>query len=119
MASRKKEEARARSEWIPRRTFGEFEVADIGAETQPDARANRHEHDIVGSQRRHAEAADEIGGSVDAAEALEYRLGPRQIVDQHHGAGAVGAGIETDRRPLPEYPQIPGVFCVKRDVAVA
>ena len=43
----------------------------------------------------------------------------RQIVDQHHGAGAVGAGIEAERRPLPEHPHIAGILGVERAVAVA
>ena len=46
-------------------------------------------------------------------------VGPRQVVDQHHGARAVGAGIEAERRPLPEHAQIAGILGVERAVAVA
>src|SRR5437899_12286116 len=59
-----------RSEWVPGRARRVFEIADIGAEPQADAGADRHQHDVVGGERGHAEAADDIGGAVDAGEAL-------------------------------------------------
>ena len=44
---------------------------------------------------------------------------PRQVIDQHHGARAIGSGIETERRALPEHAQIAGILGVERAVAVA
>src|SRR5665213_3227954 len=111
--------AKPRSERIPSRALGEFEIAEIGAEAKTDAGADRHQYDIIGGQCGHAEAADKIGGTVDAAEPIEDRGGLGQIVDQHHGPCAVGAGVEADAWTLPEYAQIAGVFGVKRAVAVA
>src|ERR1700733_2093708 len=108
-----------RSKRIPSGTVGEFEVAEIGTKPKTDAGTDRHHGDMVGYQRRHAETANKIGRSVDAAEAVEDRLGPRQVIDQHHGARAVGAGIEADAGPLPKHAQIAGVLCIKRAVAVA
>src|SRR3954469_2387494 len=52
------------SERVPRRLWREFQIADVGAEPQTHARPDRHQHDVVGGQRRHAEAADKIGGTV-------------------------------------------------------
>src|ERR1700732_1892865 len=106
------------SERIPRRPIGEFEVAEIGAEPQTYPRTDRDDGDVVGDQRSHAKAADEIGGTIDAAEALENRVGTRQVVDQHHRARSVSAGIEADARPLPEHTQIAGVLGVERAVAI-
>src|SRR4029077_6992195 len=51
----------AGSERVPCRPRGIFEIADIGAQTQSDAGADRHQHDVVGGERGHAEAADDIG----------------------------------------------------------
>ena len=42
----------------------------------------------------------------------------RQIVDQHHGSIAVGAGVEAERRPLPEDGFVPGVAGVHFAFAV-
>src|SRR5262249_22614261 len=74
--------------------------------------------DVVGHQRGHAEAANEIGGAVDAAEPLENRIGTGQVVDQHHGASTIRAGVEADARSLPEYAQVAGILSVKRAVAI-
>src|SRR4029077_13031708 len=40
-----------RSERVPGRARGIFEIADIGAEPQPNAGAYRHQHDVVGGER--------------------------------------------------------------------
>src|SRR5882762_10169696 len=92
--------ARSVSERVPGRFRRELEVAHVGAQPQPDARADRQQHDIVGGQRRHAEAADEISGAVDAAEALIDRVRGGQIVDQHHGAGPVAPDVPAERGSL-------------------
>src|ERR1700746_1629097 len=68
-------------ERIPRRTIGEFEITEIGPEAEADARTDRNDGDVVGHQRGHAEAADEISGAVDAAKPLENRIGAGQVVD--------------------------------------
>src|ERR1700733_11949861 len=108
-----------RSERVPGRALRKFEIADIGAEPQADAGADRNQHDVVGGERGHAEAADDIGRTVDAGEALVDRVGGRQVVDQRHGARAVAAPVEADRWPLPVDPQVAGVLGVKRSLAVA
>ena len=72
----------------------------------------------LGRQRGHAQAADKISRAGDAAEPLINRLGARQIVDQHHGAGAVGAGIEAERRPLPVDAYVAGILGIERAVAI-
>src|SRR5215470_979480 len=107
------------SEWIPRGAIGEFEIAEIGPKPQADARADWHDGDIVGHQRGHAEAADEIGGAVDAAEPFENRVGARQVVDQHPRTGAVRTGIEANARSLPEHTQIADIFRIEGAVAIA
>jgi hypothetical protein len=61
------------SERVPSRTVGELQVAEIGPESQTDTRADWNHDDIVRGKRRHAEAANEIGRAVDAAEAIENR----------------------------------------------
>src|SRR6266852_6437839 len=109
----------SRSERVPGRARGELEVADIGAEPQSHAGADRNHHDIARGQRGHSEPADEIGRAVDADETLVDRLGGRQAVDQHHGARALAAEIEPDRGTLPEHPQVAGILGVEHAVAVA
>ena len=52
-------------------------------------------------ERGEAEAADEIGRSVEAAKPAEDRVDRRQVVDQHHRPVAVAPGVESDRRSLP------------------
>src|ERR1700751_2120744 len=84
------------SERVPGRARRIFEIADIGAEPQPDAGADRHQHDVVGGERGHAEAADDVGRAVDADEALIDRLRRGQVVDQRHGARTVAAPVEAD-----------------------
>src|ERR1700739_1923785 len=73
------------SEWVPGRARGKFQIADIGARAQADAGADRYQHDVIGGERGHAEAADDVGGAVDADEALVDRTGRREVVDQRHG----------------------------------
>ena len=46
-------------------------------------------------------------------------LGARQVIDQHHGPGAIGAGVEAERRPLPVDAHIAGILRVERAVAIA
>jgi hypothetical protein len=41
-------------ERVPGWAAREFEIAEIGTEAKPDARADRHDHDIVCYKRRHA-----------------------------------------------------------------
>src|ERR1700688_2603437 len=62
------------SERVPARARGKLEVPDISAEPQPDAGTDRHDNDIAGGKRGHAEAADEIGRSVDTGETLIDRV---------------------------------------------
>src|SRR5215475_9787378 len=111
--------ARFASERVPGRARRIFEIADIGAEPQANAGTDRHQHDIVGGQRRHAEAADDVGRAVDADEALIDRLRRGQVVDQRHGARAVAAPVEADRRALPEDAQVTGILGVERAFAIA
>ena len=93
-----------RSERVPGRARRIFEIADIGAEAQAETGADRNQHDVVRGQRGHSETADDIGGAVDAGKALIDRIGRGQIVDQRHGARAVAAPVEANRRPLPVNP---------------
>jgi hypothetical protein len=41
-------------ERVPGWAAREFKIAEIGTEAKPDARADRHDHDIVCYERRHA-----------------------------------------------------------------
>src|SRR5262245_18643422 len=88
-----------RSERIPGRGRRELDIADIGPETQPDAGADWNHDDPVRRERRHSEAADEIGRAVDAGKALIDRAGGGQAVDEHHRARALAAEVPTERRP--------------------
>src|SRR5262245_9401959 len=108
-----------RSERVPGRGRRELDIADISAETQPDAGADRNHDDSVRRQRRHSEAADEIGRAVDAGEALVDRAGGGQAVDEHHGARALAAEVPAERRPLPEHPQVAGILGVEDALAIA
>ena len=59
---------------------GVGQVADVGAEPEADAGADRGQHDVVGPLVVHAQAADEIGRALDAREALEdRRRGSRRL----------------------------------------
>lgn len=107
------------SERIPGRLRREFDVAEIRAEPQTNACADRHDNDVAGAERGHAKTADEISRAADAGEALIDRVGRGEIVDQHHRSGAFAAVIETDRRALPEYPAVASILCIKIAVAVA
>src|SRR6516165_4058242 len=106
------------SERVPGRRRREFEIADIGAETNSDPGADRDYDDIVHRQRRHSQAADEIGRAVDAGKTLVDRIGGRQVVDQHHRARAFAAEVEAERRPLPKDPEVAGVLGVEDAFAV-
>src|ERR1700691_371059 len=107
------------SEWIPGRARGELEIAEIGSQPQSDARADRYDDNVVCAERCHAESADKISGAFDAAESFENGLGAWQVVDQHHGPGAVGADVEAHCRALPEHADIARVLGVKRSVTIA
>src|SRR5690242_21659083 len=63
-----------KSERIPRRARGIFQIADIGAEAQTETGADRHQHDVVCRQRRHPETADDVGRAIDAR-SEERRVG--------------------------------------------
>ncbi|SOR30787.1 protein of unknown function [Methylorubrum extorquens] len=108
-----------RSERVPSRAAGEFQIADIDAEPGADAGADRHHDDAAVGHRRHAEAADEVGRAVDAAEAAVEVAHGGQVVDEHHGARAVAADIEAERRPLPVDPALPGIAGIERALAEA
>src|SRR5580693_5820713 len=99
-------------ERVPGWTLRKFEIAEIGPEAEPDTRADRYNHDVVRYKRRHAEAADQICRAVHAAEPLENSLGYWQVVNQHHGARAVGTVIETKRWPLPVHARVAGILGV-------
>src|SRR5262245_52783044 len=102
----------------PGRLRREFEVADVGAEPKAQPGADRYHYDVIGGQRRHAEAADEVGRAVDAEKALVDGMGRRQLVDEHHGARAFAAEIPPDRGSLPEHFQIAGVLGVEHALAI-
>src|ERR1035441_9363857 len=68
------------SERVPARVRGKLEVPDISAEPQPDAGADWHNNNVARGKSGHAEAADEIGRSVDTGETLIDRLGGRQVI---------------------------------------
>src|SRR3954453_5682425 len=82
------------SERVPGRARGVFQIADVGAKPQSDAGADRHQDNIVCGQRGHAEAADDVGGTVDAGEALVNRVSGGEIVHQRHGARSIATPIE-------------------------
>src|SRR6516165_7223815 len=107
------------SERVPRRAVGELEVAEIGSKPQTDTRADRNHNNMVCRKRRHAETANEVGRTGNAAEAIENRSDLRQVVDQHHRPRTVSAGVETDAWPLPEHAHVTGISCVERAVAIA
>src|ERR1700733_7602934 len=107
------------SEWIPGRTRGELEVAEISSKPESDARADRYDDDVICSERCHAESANKIRGAFDTAEPFEDGFGARQVVDKHHGAGAVGADVEAHCRALPEHTDIARVLGVKRSIPIA
>ena len=89
------------SERVPRRVRREADVADVGAEPQADAGADRRHDDAAVGDERGADAADEIGRAVDAGEARVELLGRFQPVDQEQRLGAVGADVGAERGPVP------------------
>src|SRR5215475_16188559 len=95
-ALRRPAHARDQSERMPGRRRRKFEIAHIGAEPHANARADRNHDDVIHGQRRHSQAADEVGGTVDAGEALINRIGGRQVIDQHHCARAFATEVEAD-----------------------
>src|SRR5688500_13553805 len=108
-----------KSERIPRRLRSELQIADVRAEPQADAGADWNHDDASRGQRRHADAADQIGRAVDAGEALVDRAGRRQAVDQHHGARAFAAHVPAQRRSRPVDAQVADVLRITRALAVA
>src|SRR5208337_110277 len=64
-------------------------------------------------------AADEIGGTINAAVPAKDRIRRGQIIDKHHGAIAIGTSIEAERRALPEDLQITGVAGIHHTFAIA
>ena len=111
--------ARDDSKRVPGGSPGVFEVADVGAEAQPHAGPDRGDDDRTALQERQADAADQIGRAIDAAEALMDLLGVAQVVDEDHHLGAFGACIPADRRPLPVDAVGAGVLGVEGALAVA
>src|SRR6185295_16611521 len=108
-----------RSEGIPSRVRRKLEITDVGAKPQADTGADRHDDDVTGTQCRHAEAADEIGGAVDAAEALIDSARRRQVIDEHHCTGTFAAIVKADRWAFPEHAPVARVLGVKLAIAVA
>src|SRR5262249_5322372 len=83
-----------------------------------DARTNWDDDDIVERKSRHPQSPNEIRRTFDADKALIDRVGGRKIVDEHHGAHAVAAKIETERGPLPVDPTVTGILGVQHAVPV-
>ena len=106
------------SERIPGRLRREFQITDIGAQSKSNTRSDRHKDNIVSGQCSHPEAANKIGRSADAGKTLVDCLGRRQAVDQHHGPRTLTAEIPSERRALPEHPEIAGILGVEHAFAV-
>src|ERR1700730_16741310 len=47
----------ARLKWVPRRGRGELQIADLRSEPESDAGSDRHQHYVLGGQRRHDKTA--------------------------------------------------------------
>ncbi len=90
------------SERIPGRGFREFQIADVEPQTRADPGADRNHKNVVVDERCHAKAADKIGRAIDATEPAKDRARRGQIIDKHHGAIAIGSGIEAQRWALPK-----------------
>src|SRR5262252_8338809 len=103
---------------IPGRDGGEFQISNVGAETQSDARTNGDDDDIVERKSRHPQSPNEIRRTLDADKALIDRVGGRKIVDEHHGARAIAAKIKTERGPLPVDPTVAGILGVQHALPV-
>jgi len=69
--------------------------------------------DIVERKSCHPQSPNKIRRTLDADKALIDRVGDRKIVDEHHGARAVAAKIETERGPLPVDPTVAGILGVQ------
>src|SRR5262249_10645431 len=93
-------------------------MRDRGRGPDPPPGADRKAEEVVCGGGGQAEPADEISGAVDSREALVHRPGAWQVVDQHHGAGALAAGVETDGRTLPIDPQVSGILGIEHPLAV-
>ena len=80
------------SKRVPRRVRREADVADVRSQPQADAGANGRQDDAAVGDQRRADAADEIGRSVDAGEGR---------VDAHReiSAGRSGTASWSRRRP--------------------
>src|SRR5207248_1132367 len=111
------DDANGKSKRVPGRLRGELEIADIRAEPQANAGADRDHDDAARGQRRHADAADQIGRAIDAGETLVDRAGRGQAVNQHHAAGAFAADVPAECRALPVDAQVAGIFGVERALA--
>src|SRR6516165_12836626 len=103
----------ARLKWVPRRGGREFQISDIGAEAEPDARANGHHDNIIERQSRHPQSPHEIRRPVYADKTLIDRVRSGKAVDQHHGARPIAAEIEAKRWALPIDPQVARILGVQ------
>src|SRR4029453_16584092 len=74
---------------------------------------------MLALQECDADAADQIGRAVDAAEALIDFLGIAQVVDEHHHLGALGTPVVANRWPLPVYASAAGILGVEDTLPVA
>src|SRR5713101_7917574 len=74
---------------------------------------------MVSGKCRHAETANEISGSVDAAETIKNRSSLRQAVNKHHRPCTVSSEVKPEARSLPEHAHVTGISCIKRAVAIA
>src|SRR6516165_11224516 len=119
MLSRRAYRWQARSERVPSRGRCKFQIADIGTKPKTDPGANWNDDDVVEGQCRHAQSPYKISRSVDADEPLIDRFGGGKTVNEHHGAGAVAAEIETKRRALPIHPMVAGILGVQDAFTVA
>src|SRR5579883_1179842 len=64
-----------------------LEIAEIGAEPEADAGTDRYQHDVIGGERGHPEAANKIGRSVDTAKAQPADKGAAGLLAKHIAVG--------------------------------
>src|SRR3990172_7713106 len=74
---------------------------------------------MVAGEERHADATDKIGRAVKPGISLKNFSRRAEIVNQHHGFGAVAAEIVTERGPLPVDFEVAGVAGIERALAIA
>ena len=77
------------------------------------------QHHVTVFLELNTDAADEIGCALNARETVIDFRGIAQVVDKHHGLGALGAGIVADRGALPEDRVSAGILGVERAFAIA